>query len=156
SSLLFPERPLPHPYKNCMVLGLLTAADGKKLSKRDKNYSDPMDMFTRFGADAVRWSLYTQSIPGQSAKWFDGGASDAIKDFLLKTRNVYSFFVTYANIDGWDPAAERPPLASRPDMDRWILAELDSTIRDVRAHLDPYRTHPASRRLGGCLGSRSN
>src|SRR5690606_22356596 len=75
SSLLFPERPLPHPYKNCMVLGLLTAADGKKLSKRDKNYSDPMDMFTRFGADAVRWSLYTQSIPGQSAKWFDGGAS---------------------------------------------------------------------------------
>ncbi|HEY8430201.1 MAG TPA: isoleucine--tRNA ligase, partial [Sandaracinaceae bacterium] len=63
STLLFPDRPLPHPYKNCTVLGLITDKEGKKLSKRDKNYSDPMDMFARFGGDAVRWSLYTQAIP---------------------------------------------------------------------------------------------
>lgn len=156
STLLFPDRPLPHPYENCTVLGLLTAADGRKLSKRDKNYSDPMDMFDRFGADAVRWSLYTQSIPGQSAKWFDGGANDAIKDFLLKIWNVYSFFVTYANIDAWDPSAERPALEARPDMDRWILAELDATVREVRAHMDAYRTHPASRRLSDFVDSLSN
>ncbi len=156
STLLFPDKPLPHPYRNCTVLGLLNAADGKKLSKRDKNYSDPMDMFHRFGADAVRWSLYTQSIPGQSAKWFDGGANDAIKEFLLKVWNVYSFFVTYANIDGWEPRAARPPLSERTDMDRWILAELDATVRDVRAHMEVYRTHPASRRLGDFVESLSN
>ncbi len=156
STLLFPEQPLPHPYKNCTVMGLITAGDGKKLSKRDKNYSDPMDMFSRFGADAVRWSLYTQSIPGQSAKWFDGGASDAIKDFLLKAWNVYSFFVTYANIDGWDPKAPRPALEARADLDRWILAELDATVRDVRAHMEAYRTHPSSRRLGDFVDSLSN
>jgi isoleucyl-tRNA synthetase len=156
STLLFPEEELPHPYRNCTVLGLITAGDGKKLSKRDKNYSDPMDMFHRFGGDAVRWSLYVQSIPGQSAKWFDGGANDAIKDFLLKVWNVYSFFVTYANIDGWDPGAPRPALGERSDMDRWILAELDATVREVRANMDAYKTHPSARRLTDFVESLSN
>ena len=156
STLLFEEQGYPHPYKNCTVLGLLTAGDGKKLSKSLKNYSDPMDMLSRYGADAVRWSLYAQSLPGQSAKWFDGGANDAIKDFLLKVWNVYSFFVTYANVDAWDAKAARPPLADRPDMDRWIVAELDATIRDVRAEMDAYRTHPSARRLGEFVDSLSN
>ncbi len=156
STLLFPEARIPHPFESCVVLGLLTAGDGKKLSKRDRNYSDPMDMFARFGADAVRWSLYTQSIPGQSAKWFDGGANDAIKDFLLKVWNVYSFFVTYANIDGWDPEAPRPALSERADLDRWILAELDATVREVRGHMEALRTHPSSRRLADFVESLSN
>ncbi|MCC6874743.1 MAG: isoleucine--tRNA ligase, partial [Sandaracinaceae bacterium] len=156
STMLFEKEELPHPFRNCTVLGLITAGDGKKLSKRDRNYSDPMDMFGRFGADAVRWSLYVQSIPGQSAKWFDAGANDAIKDFLLKVWNVYSFFVTYANIDGFDPRSPRPPVGARPDMDRWILAELDATVREVRGAMDAYRTHPASRRLSDFVDSLSN
>ena len=156
SSLLFEEQAHPHPYKNCTVLGILTAEDGRKLSKRWKNYSDPMEMFDRFGADAVRWSLYAQSLPGQSTKWFDGGANDAIKDFLLKVWNVYSFFATYANIDGWDPNAPRVALAERPDMDRWILAELDSTVREVREHMDGFRTHPSARRLSDLIDATSN
>jgi isoleucyl-tRNA synthetase len=156
STLLFPDAKLPNPYESCVVLGLLTAGDGKKLSKRDRNYSDPMDMFARFGADAVRWSLYTQSIPGQSAKWFDGGANDAIKDFLLKVWNVYSFFVTYANIDGWDPKSPRPAPSERSDLDRWILAELDATVREVRGHMEALRTHPSSRKLSDFVESLSN
>ena len=156
STLLFPDRPLPHPYKNCTVLGLITDKEGKKLSKRDKNYSDPMDMFARFGGDAVRWALYTQAIPGQTTKWFDEGANDAIKEFLLKVWNVYAFFVTYANIDRWDPNAPRPPIAERPELDRWILAELDATIREVCEHMDAYRTHPSARRLVDFVDSLSN
>ncbi len=156
SSLLFEDEELPHPYRNCTVLSLLTAEDGKKLSKSLKNYSPPGAMFDRYGADAVRWLLFSTSIPGQSAKWFDGGANDAIKDFLLKVWNVYSFFVTYANIDGWDPNRARPPLAARPDMDRWILAELDATIRDVRAEMDVFRTHPSARRLSDFVDALSN
>lgn len=156
SSLLFEEKELPHPYRNCTVLGLLTAKDGKKLSKRDKNYSPPQEMFDRFGADAVRWSLFANAVPGQSAKWFDGGANDAIKDLLLKVWNVYTFFVTYAKIDDWDPTAERPALAERADMDRWILAELDATVRTVRAEMELFRTHPSARALSGLVDGLSN
>jgi isoleucyl-tRNA synthetase len=150
------DRALPHPFRNCTVLGLLTGEDGRKLSKSLKNYTHPQGMFDKFGADAVRWSLYAQSLPGQSAKWFDGGANDAIKDFLLKVWNVYSFFVTYANIDGFDGTSEAPPLEERPDFDRWILAELDATVREVRGHMDGYRTHPAARQLQGFVDSLSN
>ncbi|MFK7990015.1 MAG: isoleucine--tRNA ligase [Sandaracinaceae bacterium] len=156
STLLFDDAEYAHPYRNCTVLGLLTAGDGQKLSKRLKNYSDPMEMFDRFGGDAVRWSLYAQSVPGQSAKWFDGGANDAIKDFLLKVWNVYSFFVTYANIDGWDPSGPRPAVSERADLDRWILAELDATVREVREQMDAFRTHPSARRLQALVDGLSN
>ncbi|MBX3270979.1 MAG: isoleucine--tRNA ligase [Sandaracinaceae bacterium] len=156
STLLFPDAALPHPYRHSTVLALLTDGEGKKLSKRDRNYRPPMEMFDRYGADAVRWSLYHSSIPGQSAKWFDAGASDAIKDFLLKVWNVYSFFVTYANIDGWDASAPRPPLGERADLDRWILAELDQTVRLVRYEMDGFRTHPAARALASFVDALSN
>jgi len=156
STLLFEDAELPHPYRACTVLALLTDGEGKKLSKRDRNYSPPQEMFDKYGADAVRWSLYTSSIPGQSAKWFDAGANDAIKDFLLKVWNVYTFFVTYANIDEWSPAAERPAPSDRDDFDRWILAELDQTVRTVREEMDGYRTHPAVRALAGFVDSLSN
>lgn len=155
STLLFENADNPHPFRHCTVLSLLTDEHGRKLSKSLKNYSDPHAMFDKFGADAVRWLLFA-SIPGQSAKWFDGGASDSIKDFLLKLWNVYSFFVTYGNIDGWDPNAERPALADRPDMDRWILAELDDTVRVVRAEMDAFRTYPSSRKLGDFVDALSN
>ncbi|MGE0787873.1 MAG: isoleucine--tRNA ligase [Sandaracinaceae bacterium] len=156
STLLFEDQDYPHPFKNCTVLSLITAEDGKKLSKSLKNYSPPQEMFDRYGADAVRWLLFSTSIPGQSAKWFDGGANDAIKDFLLKVWNVYTFFVTYARIDGWDPKAPRPALSARPDMDRWILAELDDTVRTVDEELGVFRTHPAARRLTDFVDALSN
>ncbi len=156
SSLMFPERTLPHPFKNCVVLGLMTDAKGKKLSKRDKNYTDPLVLMDRVGADAVRWALYAGTVPGQNTRFFDEAATDAVREFLLKIWNVYSFFVTYANIDHWDPLAERPPLADRPDMDRWVLAELDATVRAVRQELDEYKSHMAVRHLLSFLDGLSN
>jgi hypothetical protein len=95
----------------------------------------------------VRWALYTNTVPGQGTKFHDGAAVDALRDLLLKVWNVYSFFVTYANIDKWDPAGAAPPLEDRPDMDRWILAELDSTVRAVRDNMDGFRSHMATRRI---------
>jgi isoleucyl-tRNA synthetase len=156
STMLFPERALPHPFKTCVVLGLVTDEKGQKLSKRLKNYKDPQEMFDAYGADAVRWALYAQSVPGQSNRWFEGGAVEATKEFLLKIWNCYSFFVTYANIDGWTPAMSRPPIAERSDFDRWILAELDHTIREVCASLEAYRTHPAARSLSDFIELLSN
>ncbi len=156
SSLMFPERALPHPFKNCVVLGLMTDEKGKKLSKRDKNYTDPLVLMDRVGADAVRWALYAGTVPGQSTRFFDDAATDAVREFLLKIWNVYSFFVTYANIDGWTAAAARPALADRPDMDRWVLAELDATVRAVRQELDDYKSHMAVRHLLGFVDGLSN
>ncbi|MGB8221138.1 MAG: isoleucine--tRNA ligase [Polyangiales bacterium] len=156
SSLMFPERPLPHPFKNCVVLGLMTDEKGKKLSKRDKNYTDPLELMDRVGADAVRWALYAGTVPGQNTRFFDDAATDAVREFLLKIWNVYSFFVTYANIDEWSPDAARPVLADRPDMDRWVLAELDATVRAVCGELDEYKSHMAVRHLLGFVDGLSN
>ncbi|MGB8330064.1 MAG: DUF5915 domain-containing protein, partial [Polyangiales bacterium] len=156
SSLMFPEQALPHPFKNCVVLGLMTDEKGKKLSKRDKNYTDPLELMDRVGADAVRWALYAGTVPGQNTRFFDDAATEAVREFLLKIWNVYSFFVTYANIDGWNAQMSRPALAQRPDMDRWVLAELDATVRAVRQELDDYKSHMAVRHLLGFVDGLSN
>ncbi|MBN8615268.1 MAG: isoleucine--tRNA ligase [Deltaproteobacteria bacterium] len=149
------EQAFPHPFRNCTVLGLITDEKGMKLSKSLKNYKDPSAMFDQYGADAVRWALYAQSIPGQTNKWFEGGAVEATKDLLLKVWNVYSFFATYAEIDGWTPE-KSPPYAERPELDRWILAELDGAVKDVGASLEAFRTHPAARRIQDFLEALSN
>ncbi|MFW6066697.1 MAG: isoleucine--tRNA ligase [Myxococcota bacterium] len=156
STLLFPDQAQPHPFRNCVVLGLISDEKGQKLSKSKRNYTDPLDMMEQHGADAVRWMLYTNTVPGQNTRFFDGAVVEALRDFLLKIWNVYSFFVTYANIDGWKPASRRPPVAERPDMDRWLLAELDAAVRDVRRGLDGYRSHLASRRLQSFVDALSN
>ncbi len=156
STLLFRDAAYPHPFRNCVVLGLITDAKGKKMSKRDRNYADPMELIATHGADAVRWSLYTGTVPGGSTRFYDEAPVESLREFLLKVWNVYSFFVTYANIDGFTPATPRPDAKDRPDLDRWILAELDSTVRDVRDALDSYRSHVAARRLGALAEALSN
>jgi isoleucyl-tRNA synthetase len=156
STLLFGEEALPHPFKNCVVLGLMTDEEGKKLSKSKKNYSDPLELMESSGADAVRWALYTGTVPGQSTRFFDRAASDAIREFLLKIWNVYSFFVTYANIEKWDARATRVTVKERPALDRYILAELDSTVRKVRAELDVYKSHQAVKHLEEFVDALSN
>ena len=156
STLLFDDKELPHPYRNCTVLGFVTDEKGKKLSKRDKNYKDPMDLIADHGGDALRWALYTNCLPGQNTRFGESYAIDALKEFLLKLWNVYSFFVTYANIDEWTPASSRPPLNERSDLDRWILAELNETVRHVRDALDTYRSHHAARAILDFNDSLSN
>ncbi|MDH3624054.1 MAG: isoleucine--tRNA ligase [Myxococcales bacterium] len=156
STLMFPAQEVPHPFKNCVVMGIITDEKGKKLSKRDKNYTDPLVLMDRVGADAVRWALYAGTVPGQNTRFFDAAATDAVREFLLKIWNVYSFFVTYANIDAWTPTADRPPLSERSDMDRWLLAELDATVRAVRRELDDYKSHMAVRHLLSFVDGLSN
>ncbi len=159
STLLFGEEGrgcgFPHPYRNCVVTGLLTDQKGVKFGKRLKNYTDPLELMERTGADAVRWALYANTVPGQNTRFFEGAANDAAREFLLKIWNVYSFFVSYANIDAWGPQAT-PPLGERADLDRWILAELDETTRRIRAELDAYKSHQAVKHLSAFVDSLSN
>ena len=156
-STLLHDTETPHPFRNCFVMGLITDEKGKKLSKRDKNYTDPLELIDKLGADAVRWSFYSATVPGQSTRFFDRGPSDAARGFLLKIWNVYSFFVTYANIDGWTPGPDDgSDDGELSDLDRWILAELDHTVTRVRAELDVFKSHIATRHLQSFVDALSN
>ena len=97
--------PLPHPFRNCIVLGLMLGEDGQKMSKSKRNYREPNEIFDRYGADALRWYFFANQPPWTSIRYSEQAIKDSIPEFLLRLWNVYSFFVIYANIDGFDPAA---------------------------------------------------
>ena len=95
----------PHPFRNCIVLGLMLGEDGGKMSKSKRNYRDPSDIFDLYGADALRWYFFANQPPWTSIRYSEQAIKDCIPEFLLRLWNVYSFFVIYANIDGFDPAS---------------------------------------------------
>ena len=103
SSPLFPT--YPHPFRNCIVLGLMLGEDGEKMSKSKRNYREPSEIFDRYGADALRWYFFANQPPWTSIRYSEQAIKESIPEFLLRLWNVYSFFVIYANIDGFDPAA---------------------------------------------------
>src|SRR3954468_23038710 len=98
--------PYPHPFRNCIVLGLMLGEDGQKMSKSKRNYLPPDEIFDRYGADALRWYFFANQPPWTSIRYSEQAIKDSIPEFLLRLWNVYSFFVIYANIDGFDPSKE--------------------------------------------------
>ena len=96
----------PHPFRNCIVLGLMLGEDGQKMSKSKRNYREPSEIFDKYGADALRWYFFANQPPWTTIRYSEQAIKDSIPEFLLRLWNVYSFFVIYANIDGFDPAAE--------------------------------------------------
>ena len=80
--------------------------DGQKMSKSKRNYREPREIFDRYGADALRWYFFSNQPPWTSIRYSEQAIKETIPEFLLRLWNVYSFFVIYANIDGFDPAAE--------------------------------------------------
>jgi len=146
----------PHPFRNCVVLGLVAGEDGKKLSKSKRNYKEPSYIFDREGADAMRWSMLSNQAPWTGARFREETIATDQREFLIKLYNVYSFFVIYANIDGWTPAAAAGSGATPSKLDRWILAELHQTIADVIDAMDRYENYPACRRLVAFVDALSN
>src|SRR5207253_6687997 len=109
------------------------------------------------GADALRWFFYSSTNPWTSARFSRPAVREAQKEFLIKLRNVFSFFTIYANIDGFDPAElEQADAASKTLLDRWIVSELHRTIREVRAKLDGYDIFAAAGALNDFVESLSN
>jgi isoleucyl-tRNA synthetase len=124
-------------FKNCIVNGLVLASDGKKMSKHLKNYTDPMDAIGMFGADAIRLFLvHSAVVKAEEIRYSDEGVKDMLKSVLIPLWNAYSFFVTYANIDGVSPAGapERP---GNP-LDQWILSETEKFAAEAGKALDSY------------------
>src|SRR5690606_38278612 len=111
------------------------------------------------GADAFRWFFYAASPPWSNTRHSLTNVRTLQKDFLVKLRNVYSFFTIYANIDGWRPtesAHAGRPIAERHLLDRWLLSELSLAVRDVRHALDGYWVYDAAQRLVELVEGLSN
>ena len=143
STLLFDEP----AYRNVICLGHVVDKNGKKMSKSRGNIINPQAMFDQFGADAVRWYFYTSVSAGTEYRVSPEAIQEVVRRFLLTLWNTYSFFVTYASIDDYDPASEAPPVAERPALDRWALARLAQTVDEVRAALDAYDATDACRQV---------
>jgi isoleucyl-tRNA synthetase len=136
-------------FRNVICLGLILDAEGQKMSKTKGNMVDPWDVIDQHGADAFRWYLYTASPPGQERRFSVNLVGEVLRSFTLTLWNVYSFFVTYANLDQWRPTApgrpgEAPPL-SYSDLDRWLLSELQALVRDVTDAMESYDVTGATR-----------
>ncbi|HEX5470351.1 MAG TPA: class I tRNA ligase family protein, partial [Lacipirellulaceae bacterium] len=165
----------PHPFKNCIVLGLMLGEDGQKMSKSKRNYREPSEIFDRYGADALRWYFFANQPPWTSIRYSEQAIKDSIPEFLLRLWNVYSFFVIYANIDGFDPGgeergarSEKPnggtrssllaprSLCDRSELDRWILSELNRTCTAVVERMDAYDNYGACQHINAFVDALSN
>ncbi|HZC19986.1 MAG TPA: class I tRNA ligase family protein, partial [Rubrobacteraceae bacterium] len=136
--------------------GHVLDAEGKKMSKSRGNVVDPWEIFENQGADALRWALYTATSPGNPRRFSEEQVDEAVRKYLLTLWNTYSFFVTYARIDGFDPTEDYVDPDERSLMDRWALSRLQLTIRDVTERLDNYDVTLAGRLLGEFVDELSN
>ena len=132
-------------FKNVICLGLILDADGQKMSKTKGNFVNPWDVLDAHGADAFRWYLYTASPPGQERRFSSDLVGSVVRDFTLTLWNVYSFFVTYATLDKWQPGLTEKPVYSL--LDRWLLSELNTLVRDVTTAYENYDVPNATRPL---------
>ena len=129
-------------YKNVICLGHIQDAEGRKMSKSLGNIVQPWDVISAHGADALRWYLYTATPPGQERRFSIDLVGDVIRGFTLTLWNVYSFFVTYANLD--KPQALTVNIATN-ELDRWLLSELNVLVRDVTDAYENYDVTNATR-----------
>jgi len=134
-------------FKNVICLGLILDENGRKMSKSLGNIVNPWDVLTVNGADAFRWYLYTATPPGQERRFSVDLVGEVIRNFTLTLWNVYSFFVTYANLDKPQLTAAR--VYSENVLDRWLLSELHALVRDVTSAYENYDVTGATRPIEG-------
>jgi isoleucyl-tRNA synthetase len=168
-----PPAAFPHPFKTCIVLGHMLGEDGQKMSKSKRNYREPAEIFDKYGADALRWFFLAGQAPWTSIRYSERAIKESIPEFLLRLWNVYSFFVIYARIDGFDPGAllDAPglldhadlaggrgwrPVADRGELDRWMLSELNATAAAMSERMDAYDHFAAAQRLSALVDAVSN
>ena len=122
-------------FQNVICLGHIQDGEGRKMSKSLGNIVQPWDVLNEHGADALRWYLYTATPPGQERRFSSELVGEVIRSFTLTLWNVYSFFVTYANLD--KPTVTTMPIATS-DLDRWLLSELNVLVRNVTEAYENY------------------
>ena len=124
---------------NIVTNGLVLAEDGKKMSKSERNYSDPMEVINNFGADALRFFLMDSAVVrAEDLKFSDDGVKEVLKNLIIPMWNAYSFFITYANIDGYESPEKKVDYTPENPLDQWILSESEALIHDITEYLDDY------------------
>ncbi|GHT46608.1 isoleucine--tRNA ligase [Planctomycetales bacterium] len=175
--------PLPHPFKNCIVLGLMLGEDGQKMSKSKRNYREPREIFDKYGADALRWYFYANQTPWTAIRYSESAIKDSMPEFILRLQNIVSFYEVYSQIDGFNPLelvrddvfrddkgqmspfclasaknSDKPyrNIKARPQLDIWILGELHKTIKTVTEAMDQYDHFLACGALTAFVDALSN
>ena len=145
------------PYEHVLCLGHIVDVDGRKMSKSVGNVIDPWEIFDTRGADPLRWWMFSQGSPWTPTRASLGAIDSSMRETLGTLWNTYSFFTTYASLNGFDPTdAEIPARAHRPDMDRWILSRLEQTTKAVTEALDGYEPLPAASAVASLVDDLSN
>ena len=132
-------------YKNVVSNGLVLDKNGQKMSKRLGNAIDPFEMINEYSADAVRWYMISNSNPWDNLKFDIEGVAEVKRKFFGTLQNVYSFFSLYANIDNFKYDEDKIDILKRPELDRWIISEINSLAKKVDYNLDNYDLTPAAR-----------
>ena len=132
-------------YKAVISNGLVLDKNGMKMSKRLGNAVDPFGAIEKYGSDAVRWYMITNSAPWDNLKFDEEGVQEVSRTFFGKLFQTYSFLTMYANVDGWCYEEPDVPMNERPEMDRWILSCLNSLIREVEQCYEDYEPTRAGR-----------
>ena len=157
--------------------------DGQKMSKSLRNYREPQEIFDKYGADALRWYFYANQMPWTAIRYNEAAIKDSMPEFILRLQNVVAFYEVYRKIDGFDPInlvradvfdaddgqmspfclasanhSEKPyrDIKLRPQLDAWILGELNKTIKNVTEAMDNFDHFTACEELNAFVDALSN
>jgi isoleucyl-tRNA synthetase len=135
-------------FKNCATHGVVLAEDGSKMSKRKRNYPDPMEIVKKYGADALRFYLMASPVVrGEDLRFSEKGVANVVRSHFLILWNIYRFFVTYSNVDKWRP---KQPLSINKQLsvlDKWILSRIHETVLNTTYALEDYDIFVALKNL---------
>ncbi|NUY81289.1 isoleucine--tRNA ligase [Flavobacterium sp. MAH-1] len=134
-------------YKNVLSNGLVLDKNGQKMSKRLGNAVDPFTTLGEYGADATRWYMISNANPWDNLKFDIEGVAEVRRKFFGTLYNTYSFFALYANIDGFKYSEAEIPMEERPEIDRWIISELNTLVKDVDSFYADYEPTKAARAI---------
>ena len=152
NSLVFGEG----PYRHVLCLGHIVDDEGRKMSKSLGNVIDPWEILDTRGADALRWWMFSQGSPWTPTRTSMAAIDASMRDTLVTLWNTFSFFTTYASLNGFDPAAGVPARAERPELDQWVLSRLERTTQEVTDALDAYEPLAAASAIGRLVEDTSN
>ncbi|MBT3450059.1 MAG: isoleucine--tRNA ligase [Bacteroidetes Order II. Incertae sedis bacterium] len=144
-----------YAYRNVVVNGLVLDEKGEKMSKSKGNAADPFELINKYGVDAIRWYMMSNTPPWENLKFSERGIVETQRKFFNTLSNVYSFFATYANVDGYS-SASHIAIEDRPEMDRWIMSRLASTAAEVHEALEEYHPTRAARAIEAFSDELSN
>jgi isoleucyl-tRNA synthetase len=144
-------------YKNVISNGLVLDKNGNKMSKRLRNAANPFEIIDKYGADATRWYMISNTQPWDNLKFDESGVKEVQRKFFGTLYNTYSFFVLYANIDGFSYTEDEMGVENRIEIDRWILSELNTLIKEVEVNYESYEPTRVARLIQDfVIGKLSN